>query len=244
MGPSRNSFWLNRHVLHISFSQLPIDSFSANHGEDLGPSKTCSVSEKLNQHLTSFNRGWPGFAFLTEEVTQLFSFLGHVEMTGWRLTLMFRAARLRSKVYWTSPDRPKGLRWLLGMKVLFCREAWWPPSMHRTWHWEQQVSSPSIPTKHPYGKAPACLRQAAHVEICRNEEPLCTAWQIGSRAQSITWFSDSQPSCLVITLTLINFKVQWWTKFRKSHPLLQFLPKLNFCYKFKQLCKCGKKPLE
>lgn len=137
---------------------------------------------------------------------------------------MFRAARLRSKVYWTSPERLERLRWLLGMKVLLYREAWGSPSTHTEhvigiskwaapgWH----------PTEHHYGKGPACLRQTACVEICRNGEPLCTAQQMGSTAQSITWFSDSQPSCLVTTLTLINFKVQWRTKFRSPTPCCNF----------------------
>lgn len=115
-----------------------------------------------------------------------------------------------------------------GVKVFLCREAWWSTSTPRTCHWQQQVSIPRI-TPHwtPLWQRPCLPRAGCTCGDLQNEEPLCTARQVGSRAHSVMWFSDSQPSCLVITLTLINFKVQWWTKFRnKSHPCC------NFCQKW------------
>jgi len=47
---------------------------------------------------------------LAGEVTWLVSAVGQVEIPGCRLTLMFRAARLRSEVYLMSPERSERIR--------------------------------------------------------------------------------------------------------------------------------------
>lgn len=133
-----------------------------------------------------------------------------------------------------------------GVKVLLCREAWWSTNTRRTRPWQQQVSIPRI-TAHwtPLWQRP-CLPWAGCTcgDLQKWRAALhCTGgWQQSSEHNVVFWFPAQLHShhsdFNQLQRTMVN-KIQ-----KQVPPLLQFLPKMTFCYKFKQLYKCGKKPLE
>lgn len=140
---------------------------------------------------------------------------GQVEITGFRPMLTCRAARLRSEVYFNKSCKVRKDEVKAGDEELalqggtaVCKQIEYM-TLEAVSVQSQDVNPLIINTVKPLANpGTACLQRSAV-----NEEALCIAQQIGSRAQSVTGFSDSQPSCLVITPTLINFKVQWCKKF-------------------------------